>query len=42
MLGEFHGQDWDETLAAEWSVAIDEAIELMLEAYQVDVFPTEA
>ena len=38
MLAEFHGDEWEETLAAEWSVAIDEAIELMLDSYQVEEF----
>lgn len=39
MLGEFHGDDWDDKLAAEWSIAIDEAIELMLGAYEIDESP---
>ncbi len=32
-LEEFHGEDWDESLAKQWSDACDEAIELMFDGY---------
>ncbi len=32
-LEEFHGEDWDESLAGQWGDACDEAIELMLDGY---------
>ncbi len=32
-LEEFHGEDWDESLARQWTDACDEATELMLDGY---------
>jgi hemoglobin-like flavoprotein len=33
-LGQFHGDDWDDPLAAQWGEAIDLATALMLEGYE--------
>jgi len=32
-LEEFHGEDWDEDLAKQWSDACNEAIESMFDGY---------
>ena len=33
-LEEFHGDDWDETLAGQWRAAFHDMVKLMLEGYE--------